>query len=68
MAEFVIYELSSIECLIADYSSLASIIIPNSATSIGNYAFCDRDSLGHVDIPDSVTSIGDDIYGDYLPF
>ena len=38
--------------------SLASITIPNSVTSIGNYAFggC---SITSITIPDSVTSIGD---------
>jgi hypothetical protein len=33
--------------------------IPNSVTSIGDYAFSDCESLTSVTIPDSVTSIGD---------
>ncbi len=36
-----------------------STIIPNSVTSIGNYAFYDCSSLTSVEIPNSVTSIGD---------
>ena len=35
-----------------------NITIPNSVTSIGNYAFYNYDSLTSVVIPDSVTSIG----------
>ena len=35
------------------------IIIPNSVTSIGDYAFYDCSSLTSIVIPDSVTSIGD---------
>ena len=34
-------------------------IIPNSVTSIGNYAFVDRSGLTSVTIPNSVTSIGE---------
>ena len=34
-------------------------IIPNSVTSIGDYAFCNCDGLTSVTIPNSVTSIGD---------
>ena len=34
------------------------IVIPNSVTSIGGYAFCDCTSLEGITIPDSVTSIG----------
>ena len=36
-----------------------SFVIPDSVTSIGDYAFSDCDSLSSVVIPDSVTSIGD---------
>lgn len=39
-------------------SSLTSITIPNSVTSIGNYAFSGCSSLTSILIPDSVTSIG----------
>ena len=39
-------------------SSLTSITIPNSVTSIGNYAFSGCSSLTSVTIPNSVTSIG----------
>ena len=36
-----------------------SFVIPNSVTSIGDYAFYYCDSLTSITIPDSVTSIGD---------
>lgn len=39
-----------------------SFEIPNSVTSIGDYAFARCDSLTSVVIPDSVTSIGDDAF------
>ena len=39
-------------------SSLTSVTIPDSATSIGEYAFYGCSSLTSVTIPDSVTSIG----------
>ena len=37
-------------------------IIPNSVTSIGNYAFYDCESLTNIEIPNSVTSIGSDAF------
>ena len=40
-------------------SSLASVVIPNSVTSIGEGTFCLCTGLVSVDIPYSVTSIGD---------
>jgi hypothetical protein len=39
-------------------TSLTSVTIPNSVTSIGNYAFDYCTSLTSVTIPNSVTSIG----------
>jgi len=39
-------------------SALTSVIIPNSVTSIGEYAFAYNPSLTNVTIPNSVTSIG----------
>ena len=38
---------------------LISVIIPNSVTSIGDYAFYQCNGLTSIDIPNSVTSIGD---------
>ena len=40
-------------------SSIKSVTIPNSVTSIGDYAFFNCSSLASVTIPDGVTSIGD---------
>ena len=40
-------------------SSLTSITIPDSVTSIGDYAFYNCSSFTSITIPDSVTSIGD---------
>jgi hypothetical protein len=45
------------------YNYLTSIIIPDSVTSIGNYAFCSN-YLSSITIPDSVTSIGKDAFAD----
>ena len=45
--------------LIAYPSATGDVTIPDSVTSIGNYAFSGCSSLTSVTIPDSVTSIGD---------
>lgn len=39
-------------------TKLSSVIIPDSVTSIGNFAFRGMDKLKEITIPDSVTSIG----------
>jgi len=44
--------------LVYAYPNLTSVIIPNSVTSIGNYAFYACPNLTSVTIPNSVTSIG----------
>ena len=44
--------------LIAYPSATGDVTIPDSVTSIGNYAFSGCSSLTSVTIPDSVTSIG----------
>ncbi|MBQ4143359.1 MAG: leucine-rich repeat domain-containing protein, partial [Thermoguttaceae bacterium] len=43
-------------------TSLTSVTIPNSVTSIGNYAFFLCKSLTSVTIPESVTSIGNSAF------
>ena len=43
-------------------TSLTSITIPDSVTSIGEYAFSDCSSLTSIDIPNSVTSIGESAF------
>ncbi len=43
-------------------SGLTSVTIPNSVTSIGEYAFYNCSGLTSVTIPNSVTSIGDDAF------
>ncbi len=44
------------------FCSLKSVVIPDSVTSIGGYAFSDCDSLTSITIPDSVTSIGSYVF------
>ena len=41
---------------------VTDLVIPDSVTSIGNYAFSGCRSLASIVIPDSVTSIGDDAF------
>ena len=53
------YNVASIgDSTFVECTSLTSVTIPNSVTSIGNYAFY-HSSLTSVTIPNSVTSIGD---------
>ena len=51
-------DVTEIKNLFSGCTSITSVIIPNSVTSIGKYAFCDCTSLTSITIPDSVTSIG----------
>ena len=44
------------------HSSLSNIVIPDSVTDIGDYAFLDCSSLSSIVIPDSVTDIGNDAF------
>ena len=43
-------------------SNITTVIIPDSITTIGNYAFQSCSSLTGVTIPDSVTTIGDNAF------
>lgn len=45
--------------------SLTSLVIPDSVTNIGDYAFWNCRSLTNIVIPNSVTSIGDNAFDDY---
>ena len=45
-------------------SGCQNTIIPDSVTSIGEWAFYDRSSLTSIVIPDSVTSIGEGVFCD----
>jgi len=45
-----------------DRTRINSIIIPNSVTSIGNYAFAGWPNITTLNIPNSVTFIGDDAF------
>lgn len=46
------------------HSSIDSLVIPDSVTSIGDYAFFDCNNLTSIEIPNSVTSIGSSAFGD----
>ena len=56
--------IEQIACYAFNCPSLTSVTIPNSVTSIGNYAFWGCSSLTSVTIPNSVTSIGYDAFKD----
>ena len=45
-----------------DGKDITDLVIPNSVTSIGNYAFIDCSGLTSVTIPNSVTTIGKDAF------
>ncbi len=55
----VTYDVTSIGRAFEGCSYLTSVTIPNSVTSIGNYAFSGCSRLTSVTIPNSVTSIGE---------
>ncbi len=63
------YSSSDSRCLIRDGkliafapSGLTEYVIPDSVTSIGDYAFYDCDSLTNITTPDGVSSIGDSAF------
>ena len=49
-------------CLCLNGEEVSDLVIPNSVTSIGNFAFMRYSSLTSVTIPYSVKSIGDDAF------
>lgn len=50
--------LSNTHSLYQNNSKITNLVIPNSVTDIGNYAFYNCSSLNSINIPNSVTSIG----------
>ena len=50
---------TSIYSYVFENTAITTVIIPDSITSIGDYAFSGCSSLMNITIPDSVTSIGD---------
>ena len=48
--------------LIEDVKGVSKIIIPDSVTEIGDYAFADCYSLKSITVPDSVTEIGKEAF------
>ncbi len=46
--------------------SIISVIIPNSVTIIGDWAFWNCHSLTSINIPNSVTTIGKSVFGDCI--
>ena len=46
--------------------SIISVIIPNSVTIIGDWAFWNCHSLASINIPNSVTTIGKGVFGDCI--
>ncbi|MBO5378882.1 MAG: leucine-rich repeat domain-containing protein [Clostridia bacterium] len=55
-------DVEKIERTFEGCTSLTSVNIPNSVTSIGDYAFYNCSSLTSVEVPDSVTSIGSNAF------
>ena len=56
------YSVTSIRPGAFSNCGLTSITIPNSVTSIGDYAFRDCSGLTSISIPNSVTSIGESAF------